>query len=252
MLIKNAAKTPELILLTRSKEANKQLMQHLINGGQIGEQFTFAECNLINYQIVYPLEIDRELLISKYDYFIITSNFAATHFPAISSIVKAKNILVVGQNSAKLLQKKGHNIVFLARDAQAIETKLLNEFARREKIIYLSANNITTEMPPFIKREIFYYTEYKDKLTNREIAIFKQKPAYILVYSENSAKALLQLILENNLLSVIENSVILAISEKVAKIFTEYFVNIKSFDGQSEKILYFLQRKYNLSKLGRR
>jgi hypothetical protein len=108
-------------------------------------------------------------------------------------------------------------------------------------------------MPHGIKMINVYKVRYKDNLSEREIQILKSGLDYIPLYSENCAKTLIKLILVNDLLKYIENSVIIAISSKVEKLLMDYFRQIVTCD-YADQILeklenYDLNRKYQKEKV---
>jgi hypothetical protein len=100
---------------------------------------------------------------------------------------------------------------------------------------------ISTRMPHGIKMINVYKVRYKDNLSEREIQILKSGVDYIPLYSENCAKTLIKLILVNDLLKYIENSVIIAISSKVEKLLMDYFRQIVTCD-YADQILEKLEK----------
>lgn len=215
------------ILLTRAKSANSILKEKLMPYG-----FDLFECSLIKYKL---LPFDTSIL-NEYSDIIITSYFAANNLPNNNS---TKYVWVVGENSKNILESKNYKIKFCAPDAITLKKELLkNDYT---KAIYLSGNNITVEMPSSVRRVIFYNTHYKESLLQSEIQRIKQGVDYILLYSENCAKTLLQLLLENDLLKYLENTTIVAISFKVGRVVENYFKNIKNCNG-SNQIIEFLEK----------
>ena len=214
------------ILLTRAKSANLILKEKLAPYG-----FDLFECSLIEYKL---LKFDTKILNEFID-IVITSSFAANKLPNIDY----KYAWVVGENTKKILEDKGYKIRFCAPDAITLKKELQkNTYI---KAIYLSGDNITLEMPSNVRRVVFYKTFYKKFFSDFEIQKFRQGVDYILLYSENCAKTLLQLLLENGLLKYLENSTIVAISSKVAKVVEGYFKNIKNCNG-SNQIMEFLEK----------
>ena len=215
------------ILLTRAKSANLILKEKLIPRG-----FDLVECSLIKHKL---LPFDKEVF-NKHSDIVITSNFAASNLPNSNG---SKYVWVVGENSEKILKDKGYKVKFCAPDAIILEKELLKN--NHIKAIYLSGNNITIDMPPNIKRIIFYNTYYKQSLSQPDIQRIKHGIDYILLYSENCAKTLLQLLLENDLLKYLENTTILAISFKVVRVVEDYFKNVKNCAGGNQ-IIEFLEK----------
>lgn len=214
------------ILLTRAKSANLTLKEKLAPYG-----FDLFECSLIEHKL---LQFNAEIL-NEYSNIVITSSFAANNLPNNNGIYA----WVVGENTKSILENKGYKIKFCVPDAITLKKELQkNTYI---KAIYLSGDNIALEMPSNVSRAVFYNTFYKDSFSHFEIQRLSQGVGYILLYSENCAKTLLQLLLENGLLKYLESSTIVAISSKVAKVVESYFKNIKNCNG-SNQIIEFLKK----------
>lgn len=214
------------ILLTRAKSANLILKEKLAPHG-----FDLFECSLIEYKL---LKFDVKIL-NEYTDIVITSSFTANKLPNIDY----KYAWVVGENTKKILESKGYKIRFCAPDAITLKKELQkNTYI---KAIYLSGDNITLEMPSNVKRVIFYKTFYKKIFSDFEIQKIRHGIDYILLYSENCAKTLLQLLLENDLLKYLKSSTIVVISSKVGKVVEGYFENITNCNG-SNQIIEFLEK----------
>ena len=214
------------ILLTRAKSANLILKEKLTPYG-----FDLFECSLIEHKL---LKLDAEIL-NKYSDIVITSSFAANNLPNTDS----GYVWVVGENTKDILEKKGYKIKFCAPDAITLKKELQkNTYI---KAIYLSGDNITLEMPSNVRRVVFYNTFYKEFFSHFELQRLTQGVDYILLYSENCAKTLLQLLLENGLLKYLGNSTIVAISSKVARVVEGYFEDIRNCNG-SNQIIEFLEK----------
>ena len=215
------------ILLTRAKPANLTLKKRLLPYG-----FDLVECSLIKYEL---LSFDYSIL-NEYTDIVITSYFAASSLPSHNSF---KSAWVVGEKSKNILERKGYKVKFCASDAITLKKQLLkNDFA---KAIYLSGNNITLEMPSNVRRVIFYNAHYRECLLQSEIQRIKLGIDYIVLYSENCAKTLLQLLLENDLLKYLGNTTIVAISSKVGRVVRDYFKNVENCSG-SNQIIEFLEK----------
>ena len=81
-------------------------------------------------------------------------------------------------------------------------------------------------MPLGVTRKILYKTIYLKLLSENEITRYKQGIDYIVLYSENCAKTLLKLLIENNLMNYLGNTTYIAISSKVARVFERVFKNV--------------------------
>ena len=202
-------KAASSILLTRSIEENAKTKEALQ-----GLPLEILECPLISYQL---LSVDWTRLNSC-DYAIITSKFLAQHFP-INTHSKLK-VLVVGEVSASILEEKKYMVELCAENAEQIKTHLESQgILRASKIIYFCGDNISTPMPNFVEQYEVYKVDYKQDLTHQQIASFQSPLSYIMLYSEQSAKTLLQLIVKYNLQSYLNDTIIICISDKVSKIF---------------------------------
>lgn len=196
------------ILLTRSVADNKILIDKLKPSG-----YECIECSLIDH-INIPINIT---LIDKYSHIMVTSKRAALIAPIANG---NKTAWVVGASSAEILSKKNYNIAYIAESA----TDLLNQIPHNiySDTIYLSGNVISVKMPAKIKSLEVYRVKYKTKLSATEIKMIQKGVDYIVLYSENCAKTLVKLILQNNLLKYVENASIVVISYKVGKIVNGY------------------------------
>ncbi len=215
------------ILLTRAKSANSILREKLMSHG-----FELVECSLIKYKL---LPFDNKIL-NEFSDIIITSNFVANNLPNNGN---SQSVWVVGESSKNTLEDKGYKIKFCAPNAITLKKELLKN--AHIKAFYLSGNNITVDMPINVERVVFYNIDYKESLSQSEIQRIKLGIDYILLYSENCAKTLLQLLLENDLLKYLENTTIVAISFKVGRVVEDYFKNVKNCTG-SNQIIEFLEK----------
>ncbi len=202
------------ILLTRSKEDNKYLRQTLATKGYVCMNLSLIE------HINLPFNIT---ILEGFTDVIVTSKRAANLLP-IDDV--GRSAWVVGSTSAEILRQKGYNILHTAYSAVELRDKIPHDIY--SSAIYLSSNIISTKMPSDIKVVNVYKVKYKNCLSDAEVQILKDAPDYILLYSENCAKTLIKLIVENHLLKYIENSVIIAISSKVGKVVEGYFKKIIS------------------------
>ncbi|MFK7974459.1 MAG: uroporphyrinogen-III synthase [Rickettsiaceae bacterium] len=217
------------VLLTRSKQANAKLKKQLA-----GRNFKLLECNLIEYKAI-PI---NKNLINNFSSLLITSYFAAGQLPPAPH----NDILtfVVGHKSAEILAKKGYKIIMQERDAETLKAKI--PLYLHSNMLYLSGNNITVDMPDAITRQVIYEVIYLKSLSSHQIKLYQQGIDYILLYSQNCAKILLQLMTENDLLKYMANSTIIAISEKVGMVFQKQRANI-IVSYEPESILQSMETK---------
>lgn len=227
------------ILLTRSEEDNNYLRHILVPKG-----YTCLDLSLIEH-VNLPFNIT---VLEDFTDIIVTSKRAAHLLPVDEG---TKNVWVVGATSAEIARQKGYNVQYVAYSATELTDKLPHNIYNHA--IYLSSNMISTRMPHGIKMINVYKVRYKDNLSEQEIQILKSGVDYIPLYSENCAKTLIKLILVNDLLKYIENSVIIAISSKVEKLLMDYFRQIVTCD-YADQILeklenYDLNRKQQKEKV---
>lgn len=204
------------IILTRSKELNEEMINE-INTANQGNNYEFIECDLIEYE----LEIFDMSILDKFKNIIITSYYASLNMPKNNS----HDIYVVGKKSAQILKEKGYNIKCCAKNVEELKNSLPQNIYN--STIYLSGNNITTNMPDDIEHKIFYKTYYREFLLKKQTERFKKGIDYILLYSSNCAKTLIKLLINNDLLNYLENTTVIAISANVKKIVEEYFKDIQ-------------------------
>ena len=217
------------VLLTRAKEFNEGLKERL-------QQFDYEvlECNLLEYDL-QPLDLNE---FFGYDHLLITSFFAATKLPDAPR--SDMRVWVVGIKSAELLASKGYKIGFCAESAEILKKNIPESIFA--DMLYLSSDHITVNMPPSIKRRIFYKVKYREFLSDQQIARYKQGLDYVLLYSENCAKTLIKLLLENDLMNSLEKATCLVISSKVENIIKPHFVNIEICGG-NDLMLEYLEKQ---------
>ena len=208
------------ILLTRSVQENEELIQVL-------NQYNFRviSCPLLEYK---NLEFDFSNILENYSNIIITSKYAAKLLLLASTQYNSKatnhNAWVVGEISSALLKEAGFKIKYTAKDAQDLIKNLpINIY---NTTIYLSANEITKNLPKEIKRQIIYEVNYSNTLQEDNIQDINNGVDYTLLYSLNCAKTLVRLLFKYDLLKKLENTMIIAISLRVANIMKQHFKNV--------------------------
>ncbi|MGC0371703.1 MAG: hypothetical protein DGJ47_000402 [Rickettsiaceae bacterium] len=216
-----------LIVLTRSADNNQRIKDEL-DKTKVG----FIDCPLLSYQEV---DINPDF-INKFNNVVITSKFAAQNIPPTSTL----KAWVVGESSAQILKQKGYSIEYCAQNAEELKDHLLN--AENEKNLYLCANHITTQMPSFVHHKVFYRVTYTNILNNEQISLFKKYPNYILLYSVNCAKTLLQLINDYNLQKYLAKTTIIALSYKISNVFKKICKN-KVIRNNHESMTSYLKEK---------
>ncbi|WP_419235448.1 uroporphyrinogen-III synthase [Rickettsia endosymbiont of Nabis limbatus] len=209
------------ILLTRSWEANLETTQeidnHVLN-------FHYINCPIIKYK---TLDFDINIW-GGYSNIIITSKYAAA---IIAEYKLNHNIWVVGDKSKQLLENKSLKIAYTAKNVDDLIQHFPSDLYKQT--IYLSSNEITKDLPDKIKRYIIYNVEYLNELPLSVVKELKNSVDFVMLYSQNSAKTLLKLLNENNLLEYLQNSLVIAISLKVANIVRPFFKNVVYCDDQN-------------------
>lgn len=204
------------ILLTRSKEENSKLAAILKV-----PNFKIILCPLVKRTAV---NFDINIL-NKYSHIVITSSYAAKILADKQySNFRNLNFWLVGETSANILRQVGGKIEYIAKNVE----ELISLFSERlfAHTLYLAGSEITRDLPQQIDRLIIYNAAYTKKLTRTQIKHISIHLDYILLYSQNCAKALLDLLVRYDLLKKLENTVIVAISSKVAEIVKPFFKTV--------------------------
>ena len=219
------------VLLTRSKFENDIFKKQLENCG-----FTFLDCPLIEYSYE---NISPEIL-TKFDNIVITSKYAAKILAREAHKFAPKaRFWVVGESSAEILQAADLNVACTANDVDDLLS--LMQVSNYSRSIYLSSSEITHEMPELIERHIIYNVKYKSQLTDLELKFLDSKIECVMLYSVNSAKTFIKLLLSANLIETLKDMTVLTISEKVAKEVLPYFKKIIYCErGEHKKMIELL------------
>lgn len=215
------------VLLTRSAEDNLEIISSLQTG-----VFKYICSPLVQYK---SLQITDN--IEDYSDIIITSKYAAKILTNYAKgLLLKKNIWLVGKSSAQMLQDK-FEIQYVAANIEELMKQLPQEIYN--KAIYFSSNEITKDLPIEIKRIIVYEVEYAKDLC--QIEEIQKGINYILLYSYNTTNTLIKLFTKNNLLPILVDSTVIAISEKVADNIRFFVKNVVYCDyGKPEQMLELL------------
>jgi len=209
------------VLLTRSLGANQETIEEI---SKYGLNFRYVELPLIKYK---TLAFDDDIL-KNYSNIIITSKYAAT---VIAGYKLKHNVWAVGNTSKKFLEHNGLKVAYAGRNVDDLIQHFPTDLY--ERTIYLSSNEITQNLPNKITRHIIYNVEYLNELPLSIIKEFKNSIDFILLYSQNSAKTLIRLLNDNNLLEYLQDGLVLVISLKVANIVKPFFKNVIYCDEQN-------------------
>jgi len=202
------------ILLTRSVDENEILSRELLELG-----FEPISAPMIVYKI---LPYDFSLFQNATD-IIITSKFAAKIIA--DNYPYNVNCYIVGEESANITKRNIHiNIEYIADTADELKEYCKAKFAgvsSASKIIYFSGNIITVPFE-YADKHVIYEVEYTDRLEKNVITAIENEVNYILLYSKNCAANLIKLLKQYNLLQNIQNSVVIALSSRVASEYERY------------------------------
>ncbi|MEY4463755.1 MAG: hypothetical protein RLZZ81_726 [Pseudomonadota bacterium] len=237
------------VLLTRNIEENNETIKEI---SKYNLDLRYIYCPLIKYK---TLDFNINIL-DNYSNIIITSKYAAS---ILAGHNLKQDIWVVGNKSKQLLGKK---VAYAAKNVEDLIKYFPSDLY--EQAIYLSSNEITKDLPNKIARHIIYNVEYLNELPLSIIKEFKSNIDFILLYSQNSAKTLVKLLLQNNLLEYtadtskarsqisgepaeriidvpnlevskvyLQDSLVVAISLKVANIVRPFIKNVVYCDDQN-------------------
>ena len=206
------------VLLTRNIEENNEIINEI---SEYNLDLRYIHCPLIKYETL-GFNID---ILNDYSNIIITSKYAAN---ILAGYNLKQDIWVVGSKSKRLLSK---DVIYTAKNVE----DLIKHFPPDlyEQTIYLSSNEITKDLPNKIARHVIYNVEYLNELLVSVIKEFKNNIDFILLYSQNSAKTFIKLLLQNNLLGYLQNNLVVAISLKVANIVRPFIKNVVYCDDQN-------------------
>ncbi|ABV75046.1 hypothetical protein A1C_03865 [Rickettsia akari str. Hartford] len=206
------------VLLTRNIEENNKTIKKI---SKYNLDLRYIHCPLIKYATldfnIYSLD--------NYSNIIITSKYSANILVGYNL---KQDIWVVGSKSKRLLGKK---VIYTAKNV----ADLIKHFPPDlyEQTIYLSSNEITKDLPNKIARHIIYNVEYLNELPISIIKELEKNIDFILLYSQNSAKTFIRLLLQNNLLTYLQDSLVVAISLKVANIVRPFIKNVVYCDDRN-------------------
>ncbi|AFC71131.1 uroporphyrinogen-III synthase [Rickettsia australis] len=206
------------VLLTRNIEENNETIKEISKSNL---DLCYIHCPLIKYE---ALDFNIYIL-DNYSNIIITSKYSANILVGYNL---KQDIWVVGSKSKRLLGKK---VIYTAKNVE----DLIKHFPPDlyEQTIYLSSNEITKDLPNKIARHIIYNVEYLNELPISIIKELEKNIDFILLYSQNSAKTFIRLLLQNNLLEYLQDSLVVAISLKVANIVRPFIKNVVYCDDHN-------------------
>lgn len=215
------------------------LTRSFIDNLELEQQLKSYNFRLINQPLITYVDDKKALdqnIVSKYKNIIITSKRAAEIISCNSLVYKNSEVSawVVGNSAAQILQEAGLNIQFIALNVEQLIINLPKSIY--SEMIYLSSNMITKALPKKIRRLIIYKVKYNTKLSKNEVDTFAQGVDYILLYSKNCAKTLIQVINKYQL-HKLKNSTLITLSLKIAKELYSYFNNVLYCDEERQNTI---------------
>jgi uroporphyrinogen-III synthase len=177
-----------------------------------------------------PYSIDYSRIEAKYSEIIITSKYAARLIAlAISNLFTNcdRSFWIVGEASSRIIYDAVKRILkqpnmTTVQDISTLISRLKNLETRYDRMLYLSGDKISRNLPSFINRTIIYRTEYRTDMSETEKDQLNVAPDYALLYSSNAARALLNILDKYDLLYLLKSSTLICISEKVSKLLELY------------------------------
>jgi uroporphyrinogen-III synthase len=211
------------LILTRSVEENQRLSPLILEMG-----FNPISIPMISKQA----NIFHINEYSSFEYIIITSKFAAQIVASALSF-EAK-ILVVGEESANILASNKFAQIFQVYENVS---EIIEDIDSPEKFIYFHGNNITQNLP--VRMVQIYFVEYFTGIIPKVPSLDN-----ILIFSEMSAEYFILFIKKHNLLQEFKKSVVICISPKVAKKFSNLSENLYFATKPNEKEMLELLKEY--------
>ena len=258
------------ILLTRSFEGNRETIEEI---SRLNLNFNYIHCPLIKYKTLdfdtdilkdysniiitskyvanilanYDLKHDiwvvgtksKQLLNNKNLKVAYTANNVQDlikHFPAYlyEQAIYLSSNEITRNLPAKIKRHIIYNVEYLDEMPSSITKEFKNNFRLFSKLPYKQgfekdAKCRTTAYIDIIE-DLSAESTYKLPL---EVEIRKRSIDFILLYSQNSAKTLVKLLLQNNLLEYLQDSLVVAISLEVANIVRSFIKNVIYCDDQN-------------------
>jgi len=170
---------------------------------------------------IMPIPMDEITNIAQ-DFIIITSANAIRCFSCLTRERSAK-MLVIGRDSAQLANMLGfYNIVHIAQDVDELIKFINNNI--KGSMLYLRSDHITKDLKAIIgAEEIIIYKSISAKSLSKEVIshIMAGRINHIWFFSKRSAQIFMSLAKQYQIEKHLNNIIILAISDNVAKILVE-------------------------------
>ena len=228
----------EYVLLTRSEYENLRLKNKILSNNNISLiPYTYPIVNLtdISFEFIWDS-------LSDYEYAIITSKFAA--LVSSQKIVHPIKVFVVGERSAEILRRNSNikvlKIFFCVDELIAYLLPIIDvaKNIQTKKFIYLCGDIISKDISKNINRVIIYKTSYNHCFSDDLLKKIQEKRIRsILIYSQNTAKAFVDICLKHDVLQYVQEVSIITLSKKIKNVMKKYFCNITHCLSPSEKLM---------------
>ncbi len=228
------------ILLTRPLEDCRNLLIKFKDLGHAVSHLPVIKIKKIEY---------KEPNFKDYSTIIFTSSNSIKNLN-IDSINKTVKCFCVGSATEKFARSLGfQNVIAADGNVRALKELILqNHYKKDGKILYISGEFISSNLDKEltnegydISRVINYTVEHIDEFENNVIEELKKNvPDIVYVYSENSAKSLLNIIKKYQLIDSWMNTNLMCIGEKTSSVLNEVkWKKIFLFSpGEEEFLLY--------------
>ena len=228
------------ILLTRPLEDCGNLLIKFKDLGHVVSHLPVIKIKKIEY---------KEPNFNDYSAIIFTSSNSIKNL-TIDSINKTIKCFCVGSATEKFARSLGfQNVIAADGNVRALKELILqNHYKKDGKILYISGKFISSNLDEELRTEgydisriINYTVEHIDEFQNNVIEELKKNiPDIVYVYSENSAKSLLNIIKKYQLIDSWMNTNLMCIGEKTSLVLNEVkWKKIFLFSpGEEEFLLY--------------
>ena len=191
----------------------------------------------------------KEPNFNDYSAIIFTSSNSIKNL-TIDSMNKTVKCFCVGSATEKFVRSLGfQNVIAADGNVRALKELILqNHYKKDGKILYISGEFISSNLDEELRTEgydisriINYTVEHIDEFQNNVIEELKKNiPDIVYVYSENSAKSLLNIIKKYQLIDSWMNTNLMCIGEKTSSVLNEVkWKKIFLFSpGEEEFLLY--------------
>ena len=228
------------ILLTRPLEDCRNLLIKFKDLGYAVSHLPVIKIKKLEY---------KEPNFNDYSAIIFTSSNSIRNL-TIDSINKTVKCFCVGSATEKFARSLGfQNVIAADGNVRALKELILqNHYKKDGKILYISGEFISSNLDEELRTEgydisriINYTVEHIDEFQNNVIEELKKNiPDVVYVYSENSAKSLLNIIKKYQLIDSWMNTNLMCIGEKTSSVLNDVkWKKIFLFSpGEEEFLLY--------------